>query len=260
MDRPTDQSFNKLLLDTKVNDKIICFLKTPDDISYTTVIHIIADQPTYRQPINVNPINKAIHFKYQLVTKADGNQVLKMDTTINENKAILNAYRKIPKVKIYNIPGFESTINFMSETDSVIALGNRNLTVHPVNSSRGDLLSTATEIKELSEAPMQLLEWNKMTAKPDSPVFSMDYIKNTQNHFFGLYIDGKKYDLASMRMTYFDGKNLNKAYHWSPPDTYPIEELKSIEDPFSVIIDRIIIRDIAAGLVYIPQAFIFNFE
>lgn len=259
-DKLSDVAFNKIVIDVAAGDEVICYLKSTSGNMYTTIVHVIADLPSYRQPLTVPLFSKITHFKYQLVTLSTGNQVLKLDTTLASNKPILDAYRRIPKVRINNIPNFETTVNFISETDSVIVLGKRNLTIHPVNAPKGDYFSKTSEPKDLTEAGQISMDWNKMVASPDSPIFSLDFIKNTKSHTINLTIGGKKYEITSMRFTLYDGQKLNRAYHWSVPDTYPLEELQKLDEPYSVLIDRIIIKDNNHGFVYLPQAFIYNFE
>ncbi len=259
-DKLSDAAFNKFIVEIAIDDELICYLKTSTGLTYTSVIHVTPDVPSYRQPLTVPAFSKVTHFKYQLVTLQNGSQVLKLDTSLVANKPILDAYRHIPKVRIYNIPNFETTINFMSESDSVIVLGKRNLTIHPVNSPKGDHFSKTVEPRELTEAFQTSMEWNKMVANPDSPIFSLDYIKNSKSHTINLFIDGKKYDIISMRFTLYDGQKLNRAYYWSTPEVYPLDVVKDRNDPYSILCDRIIIKDNNYDFVYIPQTFIFNFE
>lgn len=63
-----------------------------------------------------------------------------------------------------------------------------------------------------------------------------------------------------MRFTYLDGKKLNKGYYWKNTMTYPIEPIRDLNNPFSILIDRVIIKDARLGYVYIPQIFLFSFQ
>jgi len=243
-----------------VRDVLVCFLTSEAGENYTVVMTVHSDQPNYYPPLSVVPFSKMTHFKYQLVTRLDGSQVLKMDTTIAANSAIKEAYKKIPKVKIYHLPKYETSVNFLSESDSMITVGKRNFNLHPVNTPKDDYLITAVEPKEITESIQLFMDWNKMIAKPDSPVFAMEYLKSIRNNSINFFDGAKKYEILSMRFTLLDGKKLNKSYYWNSSETYPIQELSEMVDPFSVLLDRVILKDAKYGTIYIPQAFIFNFQ
>lgn len=260
LNKLSDQEFVTTTPQLSVHDALICVLKDQAGNIYTTVLSITPDLPVYNQPISVPPYSKMTHFPYQLVTRTDGNQVLKLDTTMADSKPTLEAYKKLSKVTVIHFPKFETVTNFISENDTVIALGKRNFTVHPVNQPKGDYFSLTTEPKDITESASLFLDWNKMIAKPDSPVFSLQYLKNIRNHTINFYDGNKKYEIVSMRMTYYDGRKLNKAYYWTNQDTYPVELIAELSDPFSVLIDRIILRDSKYGYIYIPQTYIFNFQ
>ena len=259
-DRLTDTEFINIASNLAARDKLICYLKTSNNKMYSLILTIKADAPAYRPPVVVPSFSKITHFKYQLVTKGDGNQVLKLDTTLAENKSILNAYRNISKVKISHIPKYQTSTNFIEELDSVIFLGKRNLFIHPVNKPKYEYLAAAIEPIELTETINPSINWNKMIAQPDSPVFSMEYLKGILEHKISYFDGPKKYDIVCMRFTYFDGKKLNKSYYWDETSEYPFEEIKDRIEPFSMIIDKIIIKDTKQHIVYIPQSFLFNFE
>lgn len=258
--RLTDQEFVLLLNKLSVNDGLICYLKSLDGITYTVFMNIKPDQIAYNQPLAVVPFNKSTHFKYQLVTKLDGNQVLKLDTSLQENKAVMNAYSKMNKVRIQHFSNFETTINFLSELDSIVVLGKRNLAVHPVNKPNDNLLISVIEPKEITEASLIYMDWNRMVAKPDSPVFSVEFLKAIKNHMIHFYEGSKKYEIVSMRFTYYNGKKLNKSYYWDNKETFPLDDIKTIDGHFSIIFDRIILKDSKLGYIYVPQPFIFNFQ
>lgn len=260
LNKLSDQEFVTTTPQLSVHDALICILKDQSGNTYTAILSIHPDLPVYSQPVSVPPYSRMTRFKYQLVTRTDGNQVLKLDTTLADNKPTLEAYKKLSKVTIMHFPRFETVTNFISENDTVITLGKRNVTVHPANKPKGDYFSLTTEPKDIAESPGLFIDWNKMVAKPDSPVFSLQYLKNVRNHAINFYDGNRKYEIVSMRMTYYDGKKLNKAYYWTNQDTYPVELIAESADPFSVIIDRIILRDSKYGYIYIPQAYIFNFQ
>ncbi len=259
-DRLTDTEFINLASNLVVRDKLICFVKTTDNKVYSAILTIKADAPAYRPPVVVPSFSKVTHFKYQLVTKGDGHQVLKLDTTLAENKSILKAYQNISKVKISHIPKYQTSTNFIEELDSVIFLGKRNLLIHPVNRPKYEYLAAAIEPIEITETINPSINWNKMIAQPDSPVFSLEYLKGIFEHKLSYYDGPRMYDILCMRFTFFDGKKLNKSYYWDDTSEFPFDDIKDQIEPFSIIIDKIIIKDNKQHNVYIPQAFLYNFE
>lgn len=258
--RLTDKEFGNLVGKLEVGDSFVCVLLDDKGNQYTSVISIEPTKSVYIPPLYVPVFNKSHRFKYQLVTRYDGSQVLKIDTTLEENKKIVNAYRHIQRVSVVHYPDFETVVNFMSENDSICPLGKRNFVVHPVNKPTDDYLVVTTEPRETMNVNEFSMDWNKMVAKPDSPVFSAEYLKNIGNHSIYLFGDNKRYDIVGMRWAYLDGRNLNKAFYWKKGEAYPIDMIKDMSGPFSVLIDRIVVHDSRYGYIYIPQAFLYNFQ
>lgn len=172
----------------------------------------------------------------------------------------MDAYLKMPRVSIQHYPKFETVSNYLSANDTIIQLGKRNFEIHPINKPVDDLLLITTEPKEIVDAADMYLDWNKMIVKPDGPAFSLAFLKNIQSHSISFFANDKKYEIQSMRFTYLDGKKLNKGYYWKNTMTYPIEPIRDLNNPFSILIDRVIIKDARLGYVYIPQIFLFSFQ
>lgn len=253
--------FSNLLAALDVHDALIVSMRDRADRNYIATLSILTDQPEYYPSIYVPPYSRVNRFTYQLVTRSDGkSQILKLDTTLTENKAIMDAYKKMPRVSIQHYPKFETVNNYLSENDTIVLLGKRNFEIHPVNKPLDDYLLLTTEPKEIVESANMYLDWNKMVAKPDGPVFSLKYLKGIKSHSIGLFVNDRKYEILSMRFTYLNGKSLNKGYYWKNSLTYPIELINELNDPFSILIDRIVIKDAKLGYIYIPQAFLFSFQ
>ncbi len=258
--RLTDNEFGDIVNKLEAGDSFICVLKDEDNNNYTVVVNVQPNSSGYIQPLFIPIVNRNHRFKYQLVTRYDGRQILKIDTTLEENKKIVDGYKRVPKVSIQHYPKFETVINYLSENDSTVALGKRNFVVHPMNKPTDEYLLVTTEPGEILNANLLTLDWNKMVAKPDSPIFAKSYLQNITNHSINLFADDKRYDIVSMRWTYLDGRSLNKAYYWKNGETYPLDLIKEMKNPFSIMIDRIVVKDSRLGYIYIPQAFMFNFQ
>lgn len=256
-----NSDFGNFMSALDVQDVLVVSMCDHEGVTYVASFSILADQPDYHPPFYVSPYSRIHRFPYQLVTSSEGkSQILKLDTTLAENKKVMDAYLKMPRVSIQHYPKFETVSNYLSANDTIIQLGKRNFEIHPINKPVDDLLLITTEPKEIVDAADMYLDWNKMIVKPDGPVFSLAFLKNIQSHSISFFANDKKYEIQSMRFTYLDGKKLNKGYYWKNTMTYPIEPIRDLNNPFSILIDRVIIKDARLGYVYIPQIFLFSFQ
>lgn len=242
-------------------DEFILEFITDDDRTFHFTIYLDEKENTYSAGVTVPTYGMKFTYDYQILKTPTGQTVVKMDTSLADNKKIIKGYSKVPNTAIKHIPGFKSSQNFIFEGDSIVELLKYNLKIHPVDTMKESWLADAVEPQELITKPAKMI-WHKMIADPTSPNYSLKYGQSMAHLAMYLEINDTIYDVRSIRVTFYNHTGLNSTLYIDSRDFGELGKyLQKITDPLSVIIDRVVVKDnFSDRLIYDPQVFIFNFE
>lgn len=217
------------------------------DLSYTPQFYVIK--------YGLNQL-----FNYQVISSFDGSKVLKIDTANTSNKKIIDGYKNLPHTKIFHIPEFSTSQNFINESDSTIEVVKKKLKLHPVKGLDYSYLADVYEPQDFLSKPT-ILKWSRMNAAPDGPTYSRKYARSQAQHNFVLDVENAIYPVVNARVTFINNDGLNDTYYIKDSSQPLIEPFLNQIDPFSVIVDRLVILDKQNNRkIYVPQAFVYNFE
>lgn len=257
--KPDSSDVARLLTVIRDNDQLIVGLKTFDNDIINIKLKVDNNQKSYTQPLFIPHFSARKKYGYQLVQLINGHQVLKIDTTINVNKEIFKPYLTLKNMSVNHISGFETFENYIKTVDTTITLGKTVYNLHPITLPRTDYLASSVEPTELLLKEMKL-RWGRIVAEPDSPIYSLKWAKTIANQPVQILIDNTVYTIEAMRFTFYDGKELNASYFIENDSEIPRSEFSEMNFPFSILIDRIFVKDAKGRLVHIPQPFLFNFD
>ena len=199
-------------------------------------------------------------YNYQVLTTYDGTNIVKLDTTQPASKKILDGYRKVANTRILHIKDFTSSQNYINEADSVLEVVKGKINLHTAAPLDFSILSQAEEPQDFLSRGIAL-KWSRMIAAHDGPTYSRRYARNQAHHNLIVEVDGVVYPVIGARLSFLNNDGLNMSYYIKESTQPVLQTFMDQVDPFSVVIDRVVIRDKQNNReIFIPQAFLFNFE
>ena len=168
--------------------------------------------------------------------------------------------RKVANTRILHIKDFTSSQNYINEADSVLEVVKGKINLHTAAPLDFSILSQAEEPQDFLSRGIAL-KWSRMIAAHDGPTYSRRYARNQAHHNLIVEVDGVVYPVIGARLSFLNNDGLNMSYYIKESTQPVLQTFMDQVDPFSVVIDRVVIRDKQNNReIFIPQAFLFNFE
>ena len=225
---------------------------------------IRVDGGKYESPIRISKREENL-FNFQVIIPDKAKTILKIDTTLAENKSIVKMYRNPAKYKIIHIPNFKtatrSIVGNPINSDSVYDKSHREISSPFFKTSKeaevDDKLLRLPEYVHYQERELTL-KWGKLVANPISENYDLrSFLENLKTGLTLTHFD-KPLTIQKLRIVIAEKDKEYKIFDGHLPDLKDLQKvLGKVSTETSIYFDKLIV-EVGGHNYYLPQHFMFK--
>lgn len=194
-------------------------------------------------------------FGFQLIQKEDRPAILRLDTTQESTKHVLELYRDNSAYKILHVPDF-STRRRMWRVDLFTS---KDIAKTLLVDNPYDLLTLPEYV---DYAPRKIvMKWGKMESRLNSENYTYPFFRKNIQKDYQLIVDGKALEIKGVHVVVASTETKPECIITSDlnhPEV--VKRLFRLGKGFSVYLDKIVVEDQKGNIFHFPESFAFHIE